>query len=183
MQHNFEMQGSLLSVGNTLSRATRTDCQTDVTENELNCFVHSFISNYLISDSRLQQFQDKNQKGRHNKKTVIKFIQGGWLSEPSKLAPNLRLYFTDCEDLCYINGLVLKGNSIVIQKALQNEMKTLLHNGHFGIVKIKNRTSTIMFCPRTNNGLENIVRTYNIINHRGEKHSYLKIYLTFPGLK
>ena len=47
------MQGSLLPVADTLSRATLTDYQTEVNENELNSFVHSIISNYLISESRL----------------------------------------------------------------------------------------------------------------------------------
>ena len=40
------MQGSLLTVADTLSRATLTDCQAEVSENELNCFVHYIISNY-----------------------------------------------------------------------------------------------------------------------------------------
>ena len=84
---------------------------------------------------------------------VIKFIQDGWPSEPSKLPPSVCLYFTYCEDLCYINRLVLKGNRIVISKTLQNEMKTLLHNGHFGIVKIKNRARE-MFWPGMNNDIK-----------------------------
>ena len=58
-------------------------------EYELNCFVHSIISNYLISDSRLQLFQDETQKDE-TLTTVIKFIQDGWSSEPSKLPPNVR---------------------------------------------------------------------------------------------
>ena len=58
------IQGSLLTVADTLSTATLTDCQAEVNENELNCFVHFIISNYLISDSRLQQFQDKTQKDK-----------------------------------------------------------------------------------------------------------------------
>ena len=78
------------------------------------------------------------------------------------MPPNVRLYFTYREDLCYTNGLVLKGNRTVIPKTLQNEMKTLLHNGHFSIVKIKNRTREIMFCPGMNNGIENIVRTCDL---------------------
>ena len=78
------------------------------------------------------------------------------------MPPNVRLYFTYREDLCYSNGLVLKGNRIVIPKTLQNEMKTLLHNGHFGIVKIKNRAREIMFWPGMNNDIENIVRTCDV---------------------
>ena len=92
----------------------------------------------------------------------IKFIQDGWPSEPSKLPPNVCLYFTYCEDLCYINRLVLKGDQIVIPKTLQNEMKTLFYNGHFGIVKIKNCAGEIMFWAEMNNDIENIVRTCDV---------------------
>ena len=45
-KHNSEMhyiQGSLLTVANTLSTATLTDCQAEVNENESNCFVHFII--------------------------------------------------------------------------------------------------------------------------------------------
>ena len=78
------------------------------------------------------------------------------------MLPNVRLYFTYCEDLCYINGLVLKGKRIVIPKILQNEMKTLLHNGHFGIVKIKHHAREIMFWLGMNSDIKNIVKTCDL---------------------
>ena len=40
----YYIQGSLLTVADTFSRAMLTDCQTEVNENELNGFVHSIIS-------------------------------------------------------------------------------------------------------------------------------------------
>ena len=40
-------------------------------------------------------------------------------------------------------------------------MKTLLHNGHFGIVKIKN-SAREMFWPGMNNDIKNIARTCDI---------------------
>ena len=74
------------------------------------------------------------------------------------------MYVYIFKDFSYINGLVLKGNRIVIPKMLQNEMKTLLHYGHFGshfgIEKIKNHARE-MFWPRMNNNIENIVRPCN----------------------
>ena len=63
---------------------------------------------------------------------------------------------------CYISGLVLKGNRIVIPKILQNEMKTLLHNGHFGIVKIKHHAREIMFWHGMNRDIKNIVKTCDL---------------------
>ena len=59
------IKASLLTVADMLSRATLIDCQTEVNENRLNCLVHSIISNHLISNSRLQQFEDKTKKTRH----------------------------------------------------------------------------------------------------------------------
>ena len=70
----YYIQGPVLTAADTLSRATPSDCQTEVNEEELNCFVHSIISNYLISNSRLQQFQDETQKDE-TLRTVIKFTQ------------------------------------------------------------------------------------------------------------
>ena len=78
------------------------------------------------------------------------------------MLPNIRLYFTYREDLCYISGLVLKGNRIVIPKILQNEMETLLHNGHFGIVKIKHHAREIMFWHGMNRDIKNIVKTCDL---------------------
>ena len=107
---------------------------------------------------------------------VKKFIQDVWPSKPSKLPPNVLLYVTYCEDLHYINRLVLKENCIVIPKTFQNEMKILLHNGHFGIVKIKN-CAREMFWLGINSDIKNTVRTYinidvkNIINNSGVKHT------------
>ena len=59
------IQGPLMTVVDTLSRATLTDCQTEVNENELNCFVHSIISDYLISNCRLQYFKTRLKPTRH----------------------------------------------------------------------------------------------------------------------
>ena len=52
-------------------------------------------------------------------------------------------------------------NRIVIPKTLQNEMKTLLHNGHFGIVKIKNRARENVLAGNESD-IENIVRMCDV---------------------
>ena len=56
----------------------------------------------------------------------------------------------------------MKRNQTVIPKMLQNEIKTLLHNGHFGIVRIKNCAREIMFWPGMSSDNENIVRICDV---------------------
>ena len=45
---------------------------------------------------------------------------------------------------------------------LQSEIKTLLHNGHFGIVRIKNCAREIMFWPGMSSDNENIIRICDV---------------------
>ena len=55
-------------------------------------------------------------------------------------------------------------------------MKTLLHSGHFGIVKIKNRAGEIMFWPGMNNNIKNIVRTCDVCQQY-HKQQWREIYI------
>ena len=59
--------------------ANLTDCQTEVNKNELNYFVHFTISNYLISDSRLQQFQDETQNSKP--KLRFQYVKSGFFEQ------------------------------------------------------------------------------------------------------
>ena len=59
------IQGKLLTVADTLSRASLKDTTPEIPEDELKLNVHSFISNCLISDVILQQFNDKLCKCLH----------------------------------------------------------------------------------------------------------------------
>lgn len=66
--------------------------------------------------------------------------------------------------------MVLKENQIIIHQTLRQEIEKLLHKGHLGIAKIKNCTREAIFRPEWNNGIENMVRTCEIVNNtRGNK--------------
>ena len=51
------INGSLLTVADTLSRAPLKNKKSEIDNAEINCHVHLIESNYLISDFRLQQFK------------------------------------------------------------------------------------------------------------------------------
>ena len=48
------IQGKLLTVADTLSRASLKESKPEIEESEITSHVHSIESNYLISDYRLQ---------------------------------------------------------------------------------------------------------------------------------
>ena len=63
-RYDFEMhyiQEQLLTVPDTLSRASLNDSSPEIGGTEIKCYVHSIESSYLISDYRLQQFQHETK--------------------------------------------------------------------------------------------------------------------------
>ena len=55
-----------------------------------------------------------------------------------------------------LDGLIMKGNQIVVPQLLRNEMKKLLHNGYLGVVKMKGHARETIFWPGLNRDIENI---------------------------
>ena len=79
-QYDFEMhyiQGKLLTVAETLSRASLNDCTPEIEDSEIECYVHVIESNYVTGDYRLQQFQHET-KTDESLQTLLTFIQNGW---------------------------------------------------------------------------------------------------------
>lgn len=94
---------------------------------------------------------------------------------------NILPYYTYCEELYFINGLVLKENQIIIHQTLRQEIENLLHKGHLGIAKIKNCTRETITRPERNNGIENMVRTCEIVNNiRRNKEMELLHLMKYP---
>ena len=47
----------------------------------------------------------------------------------------LRSYFTFKEEISFIDGLLFKGNRLIVPKALRNKTLQVLHRSHMGINK------------------------------------------------
>lgn len=56
-----------------------------------------------------------------------------------------------------MEGLVFKGERIIIPLALRKDMLKRVHVGHMGMVKCKNRAKEVMFWPSMNSQIEDIV--------------------------
>ena len=63
-RYDFEIhniKGKLLTVADTLSRASQNNSTPEIKDTESRCYVHAIESNYLISDYRLPQFQHETK--------------------------------------------------------------------------------------------------------------------------
>ena len=79
-RYDFEkhyIQGKLLAVADTLSRAFLNNSTPEIEDTEIKRWVHAIESNYLISDYRLQQFQHEKNPDE-SLQTLSVFLQNGW---------------------------------------------------------------------------------------------------------
>ena len=71
------IKGSLLTVADTLSRASLKGCTPGISDEDLKCFVHTITSHYLISESRMKQFQEKTLNDK-TMQVLTRYIKSGW---------------------------------------------------------------------------------------------------------
>lgn len=61
-----------------------------------------------------------------------------------------------------IDGIVIEGTTIVISPSLQKEMLQLIHVGHMGIGKIRERAKDIIVWPGMSKDIANLVSKSHI---------------------
>ena len=59
-------------------------------------------------------------------------------------------YVTFVYELSVVDGVLLKGERVVVPESLKAQMLTLIHEGHFGIEKCKRRARDVLYWPNLN---------------------------------
>ena len=67
-------------------------------------------------------------------------------------------YYNNRHELTIQDGLILKGDRIIVPSTMRKEILSLIHHGHQGIETIKNRARSAVYWPNINKQLEEVVR-------------------------
>ena len=79
-------------------------------------------------------------------KSVSKDMMSGWPTK-RQLTPELQPYFVLQHELSVVDDCVMRGDRFVIPAALQSELISIAHQGHPGIVRIKQRLGECYWWP------------------------------------
>ena len=71
----------------------------------------------------------------------------GWPNTKAKLPVDIRPYWTYRDEVSCVDGLLFKGNKLVVPHALRAQMLDKIHESHQGIVKCEQRTCDKLFWP------------------------------------
>ena len=168
-RYNFEMhyiQGKLLTAADILSRASLNDSIPEIEDTEIKCYVHAL--NQIILLVVIYYCNNSNDESLQ---TLVVFIQNGWPTNRDQIPEAVRPYYTHRQELTYSNGIIFKHTRMLVPKTLRNEMKPLLHTGHLRIAKTINRSKEIIYRPKINNDIKNIVNACEIcLEFRNEQN-------------
>ncbi|UYV82094.1 K02A2.6-like [Cordylochernes scorpioides] len=139
MRYSYQIShiaGKKQTVADMLSRKPMSKPHKDELEEELSSYIQSI--EFPATEERLLEISRK-QKEDSLFSQLAKYCMSGWPKNKREVDPELRGYWQFQEDLTYQNGLLLRGQRILIPKTLRKDILEKLHQGHFGINKCRSR--------------------------------------------
>ena len=78
-------------------------------------------------------------------KTLSKIIHGGWHEHIKDLPVDVRTYWSFRDELSMQNGIILKGNQVIIPDQLRHNILEQLYASHQGVEKTKRLLGNVCF--------------------------------------
>ncbi|CAC5389777.1 unnamed protein product [Mytilus coruscus] len=152
--------GKLMYISDTLSRAYLNEFDNSC-DKDIDAQVHLLVKHVSVSESKMDEFRretDCDDTLTELKKTV----KDGWPESKSEINDKIKPYWDYREEIHEAQGLVFKGEKIVVPFALRKEMLQRIHEGHQGIERCKNRARDVLFWPAMSKQIEDVVQSCDI---------------------
>ena len=147
--------GKQIPVADTLSRKYLPDTVPGLSKG-IEAQVHMVHENVQFSDRRLNEIRTSTQADPQFQ-TLSKVILEGWPDLRRNCPKSVQEFWNFRDELSVENGLVMKGQRIVIPPNLRRELLDILHVGHTGVEKTLRRARDILFWPGLTADITNLV--------------------------
>ena len=161
-RYNLEVvytQGKLLYLADTPSRAFLSTNQVSGPQDGLE---HISMVQYLpITEQRLQQIKEYTSSDEHLQQ-LRAVIMDGWPTEKKDLPHQVATYFPYRDELSVQDGLVFRGERVVIPTDLRQTLKERVHSSNLGIEGCLRRARECLFWPNMNADLKEYISACSI---------------------
>ena len=159
--------GKHLLLADTLSRAYRP-----TTDGRHDDFEHVHALQYMaMTDSRLEAIRVATEADEVM--TALKqIILKGWPDERIHAPPLVQIYFAFRDKLAIHDGIVFRGERVVVPASQRSVLKEKIHSSHLGIDGCLRRAKECLFWPNMTSEIReyistcSICRTYETANQR-----------------
>ncbi|PIK33923.1 hypothetical protein BSL78_29258 [Apostichopus japonicus] len=153
--------GKELLIADTLSRAYLNQTGDDKLCEETEAFVHMLTANLPMTDQKLLEFQNAT-KEVVCLQNLLKLVQSGWPENRSEVIANVRSYWEYQGELHYADGLLFRGERLIVPQSLRKQMLSKIHEGHLGVIKCKSRARETLFWPGMSAQIEDVISKCDI---------------------
>ena len=108
------------------------------------------------SPTKLDQIKTETQVDEELQ-MLVRYINSGLPAKHSECSESVRKYFNFRDELSVVDGLILKGNCIVIPAKLRDDALSQLHRSHLGKCKTILHAHTCIFWPGINLDIKNLI--------------------------
>ena len=133
------MEGSKLSIAGTLSRAYLDVPDTHVRVMKVKALKEE-------SDERINEVREATAKDE-SMQNLLSIIREDWPDNKSEVPSELKPYFDVRDTLSHQDGVILKGERIMILKTLRDITKKRLHSAHLGYDSMMGHARDTVFWP------------------------------------
>ncbi|RXN21320.1 retrotransposon-like family member retr-1 [Labeo rohita] len=156
--------GKNIPVADTLSRKSMPCLDENFSEG-MDVQVHTVLSALPVSDAKLSSIRKETERGVQMS-TLRRVIKEGWPNERKRCPTATLEYWNYRDELSEMDGMVFKGEKIVIPTLLREEMLQRIHSGHMGIKKSKQRARDILFWPGMSKQIASMVEQCSVCLER-----------------
>ena len=135
--------GKTLVLADTLSRAFLNQTE-DSTED---CVEHVHVTKYLpVTQRRLDLLREATESD--NVLIALRsMVLNGWPNNKSEVPTILMPYFSYRDEITAHDGLLLRGDRVIVPLSMRAEMKEKLHSSHVGIEACLRRARECLYWP------------------------------------
>ncbi|XP_030851255.1 uncharacterized protein K02A2.6-like [Strongylocentrotus purpuratus] len=153
--------GKYMYTADALSRAVDPQADMQVErEEDIRIYVDTIMETLPVTSNRKSQFVDETQKDK-TLQELIGIIKDGWPETKQQCPVAIRAYWNIRNELSEAEGLIMKGSRIVVPSTMKKQMLDKIHEGHLGIEKCKRRAREVLYWPRINQDITEMVQNCN----------------------
>ena len=152
--------GAEIPIPDALSRLHLPDMDTQL-QNDIEVYVHTVMKSLPVSDSKLEEIRHETRQDAQLA-TLTSLVHDGWPSKRQSCPMEVLAFWNIQHELSVHDGLLLKGQRIIIPHTLRTNILHQLHHAHLGIDKTKMRARMIVYWPKMNADIERFVQNCEI---------------------
>lgn len=151
-------------MADTLSRKPLLDQDSSLSEG-MEDQVHSVLNSLPVSDKKLSEIKAATASDP-DLILLRQTVHAGWPKNRKKCPATLLDFWNFRDEISHYDGIIFKGDKIIVPAALRSSMLERIHTGHMGIERSKQRARDALFWPGMGKEIANTVESCSICQER-----------------